>query len=60
DIAAGRLVAPFGTEALSDMAEADVPGFYLVLPRAHRRVKTIAAFCDWITSENWAELLDGV
>jgi LysR family glycine cleavage system transcriptional activator len=37
-----------------------VPGFYLVLPRAHRRVKTIAAFCDWITSENWAELLDGV
>lgn len=60
DIAAGRLVAPFGTEALSDMARADVPGFYLVLPRAHRRVRTIAAFCDWITSENWADLPDGV
>lgn len=58
DLDAGKLVAPLGLDILADMPEADIPGFYLVLPKAHRRVKTIAAFCDWITSEDWAALLD--
>ena len=35
------------------MPEPQVPGFYLVVPRAHRRVKTIATFCRWIEAEDW-------
>ena len=55
DILAGDLVAPFGVDALSDMPAEKVPGFYLVLPRAHRRVCGIARFCDWVTGQNWEE-----
>lgn len=54
DLDAGRLVAPLGLEALAGMSSSDIPGFYLILPKAHRRVKTIAAFCDWITAEDWS------
>lgn len=53
DIEAGRLVAPFGLDALDDMPERYRPGFYLVVPRAHKRLRTVARFCDWITSESW-------
>lgn len=60
DLQAGRLVAPLGVDALSGMNEADVPGFYLILPRAHRRVKSVAVFCDWVTSEDWSEPLRAV
>lgn len=52
DIASGGLVAPLG-DALAPMPEAQVPGFYLVLPRSHRRAPAAAAFCDWILSEDW-------
>lgn len=55
DIRAGHLVAPLGEAALAQMADRDVPGFYLVLPRAHRRVGVVAAFCDWVAAENWSE-----
>jgi LysR family glycine cleavage system transcriptional activator len=54
DIRAGLLVAPFGMEALTGMPADEVPGFYLLLPRSRRRLKGVAAFCDWVTSENWA------
>lgn len=53
DLKLGRLVAPFGTEVMHQMPEAEVPGFYLILPRAHRRVKMIAAFCDWLVAQDW-------
>lgn len=53
DLRAGRLVAPLGEEALAGLPEAEVPGFYLVLPRAHRRVRLIAVFCGWILGEDW-------
>ena len=53
DLESGRLVAPLGVDALKDMDEADIPGFYLVLPKSHRRIKAVATFCDWITQENW-------
>ncbi len=53
DLKLGRLVAPLGLNALSDMPEADIPSFYLVLPKAHKRIKAVAAFCKWVTSENW-------
>ncbi len=53
DLAAGRIVAPFGEAAITGMPDSQIPGFYLVLPRAHRRIKPVATFCDWITAEDW-------
>ncbi|MCY3873549.1 MAG: LysR substrate-binding domain-containing protein [Rhodobacteraceae bacterium] len=55
DILAGDLVAPLGVDALRDMPPETVPGFYLVLPRAHRRVSEIGSFCDWMTGQDWQE-----
>lgn len=57
DLNQGRLIAPLGIEALSTMKQEEVPGFYLVVPRGYRRVKTIAAFCDWVKGEDWPALL---
>lgn len=54
DLKSGGLVAPLGTDILSDMNEAEVPGFYLIVPKGYRRVKTIAAFCDWIKAQDWS------
>lgn len=54
DLKLGRLVAPFGTEIMQTMDADEVPGFYLILPRAHRRVKTIAAFCTWLEAQDWS------
>lgn len=53
DLKLGKLVAPFGQDVMHKMPEVQVPGFYLVVPKAHRRVKTIATFCRWIEAENW-------
>lgn len=53
DLKLGKLVAPFGQEVMHKMPEHQIPGFYLVVPRAHRRVKTIASFCRWIEAEDW-------
>lgn len=53
DLAMGRLVAPFGRTVMQEMPDHQVPGFYLVLPKAHRRVKTIAAFCRWVEAQDW-------
>lgn len=53
DIKTGKLVMPFGANVMRAMPDSEVPGFYLVLPKAHRRVKAINAFCRWVESENW-------
>ncbi|SOE47265.1 Glycine cleavage system transcriptional activator [plant metagenome] len=53
DLAAGRLVAPLGVDALDGMDPAQMPGFYLVLPRSHKRVATIEAFSRWVKAERW-------
>ncbi|WP_103257188.1 LysR substrate-binding domain-containing protein [Tabrizicola aquatica] len=53
DLKLGKLVAPFGQQVMHQMPQAQVPGFYLVVPKAHRRVKTIASFCRWIEAEDW-------
>lgn len=53
DIQKGLLTAPLGVQALADMPEDEVPGFYVVLPRSHRRVSIINRFWLWITSEKW-------
>lgn len=54
DLKSGQRVAPLGLKTMQDMAEEDVPGFYLVLPKAHRTVKANNMFCCWRQSENWA------
>jgi LysR family glycine cleavage system transcriptional activator len=54
DLKLGRLVAPFGDQVMHAMPESEVPGFYLILPKSHRRVKTIAAFCAWLLSQDWS------
>lgn len=53
DLGAGRLVAPFGRDVMQGMDPAQVPGFYLVLPKSHRRLKPVAAFCTWVEGEDW-------
>lgn len=53
DIRAALVVAPFGTDALAGMPADQVPGFYLLVPRSRRQLKSVAAFCDWVTSEDW-------
>lgn len=55
DLETGKLVAPFGLEVMQGMPPEQIPGFYLVVPRAHRRVKPIATFCDWVTAEDWLD-----
>lgn len=55
DLKSGKLVAPFGLDVMQSMPEEQVPGFYLVLPKSHRRVRSIAAFCAWVESEDWRE-----
>ncbi|ANQ24683.1 transcriptional regulator [Vibrio natriegens] len=60
DIKRGRLVAPLGEHVLSDMPEEDVPGFYLVVPKAHKRVGIIANFCKWTTAEDWSLIHDDI
>ena len=53
DLKLGRLVAPFGQDVMQGMPDAQVPGFYLVLPKAHRHEKTVASFCRWIMADDW-------
>ena len=54
DLKSGKLVAPFGLGIMQAMPGDQIPGFYLVLPKAHRRIKTIAAFCRWVEGEDWS------
>ncbi|NGQ89557.1 LysR family transcriptional regulator [Rhodobacter sp. HX-7-19] len=56
DIAAGRVAAPFGLDVMSGMADDQIPGFYLVLPKSHRRDRTVATFCRWIEEQDWSAL----
>ncbi|RJT40606.1 LysR family transcriptional regulator [Mesorhizobium waimense] len=53
DLRSGALVAPLGRDALVDMKEEEIPGFYLVMPRGHLRVKAVAALHRWLTQQDW-------
>jgi LysR family transcriptional regulator, glycine cleavage system transcriptional activator len=55
DIKSGKLIAPLGFKIMAKMPIEQVPGFYLVLPKAHRRIKPIAAFCKWVEGEDWTQ-----
>ena len=54
DLKTGRIVAPFGMDVMARMPPDQVPGFYLVLPKSHRRDKAVASFCRWIEGEDWS------
>lgn len=58
DLRSGALVAPFGRDVMRGMPADQVPGFHLLLPRAHRRVPQVAAFCDWVEKEDWTTTPD--
>ncbi|MBI1495065.1 LysR substrate-binding domain-containing protein [Halocynthiibacter styelae] len=58
DIQAGNLVAPLGEDLLSLMPKDQIPGFYLVLPRAHRRAEGIRQFCAWVCARDWSQRPD--
>ncbi|MBN9071572.1 MAG: LysR family transcriptional regulator [Rhizobiales bacterium] len=53
DFRSGALVAPLGRDALTDMKPEEVPGFYLVVPKGHLRVKAVAALHRWLTQQDW-------
>lgn len=53
DLQTGALVAPLGRDVLTDMPADEVPGFYLVMPRGHLRVKGIAALYRWLIAQDW-------
>lgn len=54
NLRSGTLVAPIGRNALDGMRPEDVPGFYLVVPRGHLRVKAVAALHRWLVQQDWA------
>lgn len=58
DFRSGALVAPIGREALSNMAPEEVPGFYLVVPRGHLRVKAVAELHRWLTQQDWVSEME--
>ena len=53
DITLGKLVAPLGIEALSDMAPETVPGFYVITTKARLRAKHVAALHRWLLEQSW-------
>lgn len=53
DFRSGALVAPLGHDAIADMKPEEVPGFYLVVPKGHLRVKAVAALHRWLTQQDW-------
>ena len=57
DIRSGALVAPLGRDVLMEMPPDQVPGFYLVVPRAHLRVKPVAALHRWLIAQDWTSEL---
>lgn len=58
DLRSGALVAPIGRDALIGMNPGEVPGFYLVVPKGHLRVKAVAALHRWLTQQDWASDLE--
>ena len=57
DLQSGALVAPLGWDILADMPPARVPGFHLIVPRGHLRVKSVAALHRWLVRQDWRQEL---
>ena len=57
DLNSGAVVAPLGRDILCDLPPAQVPGFYLIVPRGHLRVKSVAALHRWLVRQDWQDEL---
>lgn len=55
DISSGRLVAPLGEAALSEMPEEYIPGFYLLSTRDSQHRAGIQNIWEWLCEQQWAE-----
>jgi LysR family glycine cleavage system transcriptional activator len=53
DLRSGALVAPLGRDALIGMKPEEIPGFYLIVPRGHLRVKAVVALHRWMIHQDW-------
>lgn len=53
DIAAGRLVAPLGMDALADLPRDLMPGFYLITTKTRLRAKPVSALHRWLLEQDW-------
>lgn len=53
DLRSGALVAPLGRDALANMRPQEVPGFYLIVPKGHLRVKAVQALHRWMVQQDW-------
>lgn len=58
DLRSGALVAPLGRDAIANMKPEEVPGFYLVVPKGHLRVKAVSALHRWLTQQDWLDDLE--
>ena len=52
-ISSGRLVAPLGEEAITDLSESLIPGFYLVYPIKYLQRPQAKIFSQWLNAQNW-------
>lgn len=53
DIAAGKLVAPLGIDALTGMPPENIPGFYVITTKVRLRAKHVAALHRWLLEQDW-------
>ncbi|MDR0808163.1 MAG: LysR family transcriptional regulator [Gemmobacter sp.] len=53
DIAAGKLVAPLGLDALAAMPRDALPGFYLITTKTRLRARPVAALHRWLLEQKW-------
>lgn len=54
-ISSGRLVAPLGEAALSDMPEDSIPGFYLLSTKDSQQRARIQKVWEWLCEQQWGE-----
>lgn len=53
DLNSGNLVAPLGRDALIGMPQDEIPGFYLIVPRGHLRIRGVAMLHRWLVQQQW-------
>ncbi len=55
-IASGRLTAPLGESALTNMPIGLVPGFYLVYHKDNLNRRHIQIFCERLSEQQWEQI----
>lgn len=54
-ISSGRLVAPLGEAALSELPEEHIPGFYLLCAKDRQQRVWIQSTWEWLCEQQWGE-----